>query len=485
MPHDIAQYMHRKGMILLNNTVPANFNQPIDNNDLMCTRVHMLEKPIRHVSSLEVIADDMARKLLVVAKPAGLPVHPCGRFRKNSMIYIIRSEFLSEYYKTNALPADHEEQMYLKTHDEYEVDQQWCSEEEATPDRIKKKCKKKGGQAEVKKGTDDDYYSNAALELFRKSMTFSSTNSLQNICESEHVFKRWNQVKLCHRLDRVTSGVLMLATDEESNAVFHKKLVDGNVRKFYLARVTGKFGNEPILLNKVLKQVDPRKGIWRACEIERVVGVDAKTLEEVCGTSTLSKLKEAQTAFEGISYDPVTDTSLVFCVPFTGRTHQLREHLRYLNHTIINDHDDDLDKEDEFSSEKMWLARYEAMQRYNGDENKTCEKLMEFQLQFHDQYWTRQQFQICLHALRYEILGQEKSKEHDGDYFASHSSTESWSIETKLLPEWVNARPSPLIREHVHYRCGLAELSDTDSTAMRIRELVQKYSGIMSLNKNL
>ena len=47
--------------------------------------------------------------------------------------------------------------------------------------------------------------------------------------------------------------------------------------------------------------------------------------------------KAALTCFRRISYDPVTDTSLVHCMPRTGRTHQLRVHLMHLGHPIAND----------------------------------------------------------------------------------------------------------------------------------------------------
>ena len=51
----------------------------------------------------------------------------------------------------------------------------------------------------------------------------------------------------------------------------------------------------------------------------------------------LAEPKPALTLFRLLSYDPVTDTSLVHCVPCTGRTHQIRVHLLWLGHPIGND----------------------------------------------------------------------------------------------------------------------------------------------------
>ena len=43
------------------------------------------------------------------------------------------------------------------------------------------------------------------------------------------------------------------------------------------------------------------------------------------------------TIFERLSYDSETNTSLVKCEPKTGRTHQIRRHLKMLGHCIVND----------------------------------------------------------------------------------------------------------------------------------------------------
>jgi hypothetical protein len=49
-------------------------------------------------------------------------------------------------------------------------------------------------------------------------------------------------------------------------------------------------------------------------------------------------IKPAQTSFVLLSYDALSDTSLVLCKPVTGRTHQIRLHLQQLGHPIANDH---------------------------------------------------------------------------------------------------------------------------------------------------
>lgn len=48
-------------------------------------------------------------------------------------------------------------------------------------------------------------------------------------------------------------------------------------------------------------------------------------------------VKPAQTSFAIIRYDAETDSTVVLCKPWTGRTHQIRLHLQYLGHPIAND----------------------------------------------------------------------------------------------------------------------------------------------------
>ena len=47
--------------------------------------------------------------------------------------------------------------------------------------------------------------------------------------------------------------------------------------------------------------------------------------------------KESLSGFRDLGYDPITDSSLILCRPFTGRTHQLRLHLQLLGNSIAND----------------------------------------------------------------------------------------------------------------------------------------------------
>ena len=97
-----------------------------------------------------------------------------------------------------------------------------------------------------------------------------------------------------------------------------EKMVDQiknrEVSKEYIAKVVGEFPIEELVVDKPLCTYDPR--------------VSLNIIDEEKG-------KEAKTTFKRISYDG--EHSIVLCKPHTGRTHQIRVHLQYLGHPIIND----------------------------------------------------------------------------------------------------------------------------------------------------
>lgn len=102
---------------------------------------------------------------------------------------------------------------------------------------------------------------------------------------------------------------------------YQEEMRKNNVHKTYLARVSGKFKEESFEIDAPLFCVSEKQGKH---------GV-ALLPEEV------EKSKPSFTKFEVIWYDEISDTSLVKCMPLTGRTHQIRLHLQHIGHSIIND----------------------------------------------------------------------------------------------------------------------------------------------------
>ncbi|XP_071354165.1 pseudouridylate synthase RPUSD2 isoform X2 [Trachinotus anak] len=199
----------KEGRIRLNETPVEDLSVVLRNNDHMRNTVHRHEPPV--VSRpLEILVDD--GEVLVVDKPASIPVHPCGRFRHNTVIFILGKE------------------------------------------------------------------------------------------------RGVSELHTVHRLDRLTSGVLLFARTLETS-----KKLDQLLEKEYVCRVEGEFPEGELICEEPILVVSFKIGLCR---------VDPKG-------------KDCRTVFQRLSFNG--KTSVVRCLPLTGRTHQIRVHLQYLGFPILND----------------------------------------------------------------------------------------------------------------------------------------------------
>jgi tRNA pseudouridine32 synthase/23S rRNA pseudouridine746 synthase len=117
-----------------------------------------------------------------------------------------------------------------------------------------------------------------------------------------------------HRLDRITSGLLMLATERRWRGAYQTLFQDGEVRKTY--RALAPVLPELELPVTVRDHITKRRGQWQS-EVVPGAPINAETLVEL----------ESQA--EGLGVYRLT--------PRTGRTHQLRLHLHGLGVPILND----------------------------------------------------------------------------------------------------------------------------------------------------
>ena len=111
-----------------------------------------------------------------------------------------------------------------------------------------------------------------------------------------------------HRLDRSTSGVMVFALNPEAARVMSSAFKSCQIRKDYLALVRGRFQFSGVLDYPIPKAPGETR-------------VDAQTQFECLAQAATSP----------------RETSIVLAQPRTGRTHQIRRHLKHLNHPIIGD----------------------------------------------------------------------------------------------------------------------------------------------------
>lgn len=120
------------------------------------------------------------------------------------------------------------------------------------------------------------------------------------------------QVWLVHRLDKVTSGLLILALNAESAAEFFRLFSEHHIQKIYLALSNQKPKKKQGLIVGDMQK--SRNGAWKLCQ---------------------SKENPAITRFESVSCEP--NLRLFILKPQTGKTHQLRVAMKSLGSPILGD----------------------------------------------------------------------------------------------------------------------------------------------------
>jgi 23S rRNA pseudouridine955/2504/2580 synthase len=122
-------------------------------------------------------------------------------------------------------------------------------------------------------------------------------------------------LSLVHRLDRETSGCLVLAKKRSALRALHEKFRQGVVEKNYLALVVGDWQLGEQLIDKPLLVTHRRGG-----ERHVIVSPDGK--------AALTRVRLSRTYGK---------YSLVQCSPLTGRTHQIRVHLQSMGFPLAGD----------------------------------------------------------------------------------------------------------------------------------------------------
>uniref|UniRef100_A0A8C5LFA0 Pseudouridylate synthase RPUSD2 n=1 Tax=Jaculus jaculus TaxID=51337 RepID=A0A8C5LFA0_JACJA len=214
--HPLAYYEAavRAGRLHLNEEPVQDLSIVLKDNDFLRNTVHRHEPPVT-AEPIRLLAED--KDVVVVDKPSSIPVHPCGRFRHNTVIFILGKE---------------------------------------------------------------------------------------------HQLKELHPL---HRLDRLTSGVLMFAKTAEFSEKIHEQVRDRQLEKEYVCRVAGEFPDKEVTCKEPILVVSYKIGVCR---------VDPRG-------------KPCETVFQRLSYNG--HSSVVRCRPLTGRTHQIRVHLQFLGHPILND----------------------------------------------------------------------------------------------------------------------------------------------------
>ncbi|KAH3768987.1 hypothetical protein DPMN_170231 [Dreissena polymorpha] len=135
-------------------------------------------------------------------------------------------------------------------------------------------------------------------------------NSLTHILEHEHGY---TNLRILYRLDRLTSGLLIMPKTTKTSVKMESQLERKLCHKEYVCRVVGRFPDGEV------ECTEPLEILSRRLSMQGVI----------------PNGKESKTTFTRLSCNGTS--SVVKCIPHTGRTHQIRVHLQYLGYPILND----------------------------------------------------------------------------------------------------------------------------------------------------
>lgn len=118
---------------------------------------------------------------------------------------------------------------------------------------------------------------------------------------------------IVHRIDKDTSGILVVAKNDYAHIKLAEQFKDHSITREYVALVEGRMKNESGTIDKPLGR-NPKDRLKFA---------------------VVSDGKRAVTHYKLL--ENFKDESLVLCRLETGRTHQIRVHMAYINHPLVGD----------------------------------------------------------------------------------------------------------------------------------------------------
>lgn len=139
-------------------------------------------------------------------------------------------------------------------------------------------------------------------------------NALMYHCNTLSMVNGSVRPGIVHRIDADTSGLLLVAKNDMVHNDLAKQISEKSVVRKYLCLVHGIISED-------------------SATVDAPIGRDVNNRKKMCVTGDNSK--DAVTHIKVL--ERYKDATLIECVLETGRTHQIRVHMSYINHPVVND----------------------------------------------------------------------------------------------------------------------------------------------------
>jgi len=158
---------------------------------------------------------------------------------------------------------------------------------------------------------------NISLKILYEDEYFLAIDKPLNfVCSDKNVHLFFpKKYTLIHRLDKDTTGVLLIAKNEEFKNKMMKLFKENKIEKIYWAYIDGQIKEKD---KKIESNIEKKKAI----DGQTIYGPSSDGKYALTHLSVLKRYKNA---------------TLVELVPITGRTHQLRVHMKQISHPILGD----------------------------------------------------------------------------------------------------------------------------------------------------